>query len=139
MSSSEISINVADALPYLEQKFLRLFGKDNESKQLAEWFKTLQGTALTMTSKVQCLGMRSPVPFDSIYQPTRLLVPDNEEGSEESFVWTDRASRSMLRGRALNKRSILVDEFLRCDEDAVLVSGPGWGKTTLLHSIFRKT
>jgi hypothetical protein len=32
-----------------------------------------------------------------------------------------------------------VDEFLWRDQDAVIRSGPGWGKTTLMHYIYRST
>ena len=134
----EINIS-ADALVYAEQKFLRLFGKDRESVQLASWFKGLQQTALTQTSTVHCVGMRNPLPFDNIYQPTRLLVGLDEGArqSTESYVWGDRVSRSILRGRAFNEKSITIGEFFQRDQDAIIFGGPGWGKTTFLHYIFR--
>ena len=135
------SFNIsADALEYAEQKFLKLFGKDYESVELASWFRNLQGTALTQTATVNCLGMRSPLPFDSIYQPTRLLVtPDKSELSaiDSTFAWTDRVTRSILRGRTFGEKSITIDDFLQRDEDALLFGGPGWGKTTFLHYVFR--
>jgi hypothetical protein len=135
------SINIsADAIEYAEQKFLRLFGKDHESKELANWFKGLQQTALTQTASVYCLGMRNPLPFDSIYQPNRILVsPDENEpvDTESSFVYGDRVSRSILRG--LNQKPVTVEEFLKRDQDALIFGFPGWGKTTFLHHIFRST
>jgi hypothetical protein len=141
MGDPGISINLGDALPYAEEKFLKLFGKDSESKQLAEWFKSLHETALTQTAKVHCVGMRNPLPFDNIYQPNRVLVsPDEGEVSPaESYAWDDKATRSILRGRAFNVKSITVAEFLRRDQDALIRGGPGWGKTTFLHHIFRST
>ena len=42
--------------------------------ELKEWFRRLQTTALIQAASVQCLGMRDPVPFLDIYQPTRLIV-----------------------------------------------------------------
>jgi hypothetical protein len=82
MGNGGITISVGDTLPYLEQKFWQLFGKDAESRELAEWFKVLQTTALVQTASVQCLGMRDPVPFPDIYQPTRLIVaPDPDSAS----------------------------------------------------------
>jgi hypothetical protein len=37
---AEASVNItADALEYVQQKFLRLFGKDSESTELANWFR----------------------------------------------------------------------------------------------------
>jgi hypothetical protein len=141
MGDSTPSINItADAIEYAEQKFLRLFGQDHESKELANWFKGLQQTALTQTASVHCLGMRNPLPFDSIYQPNRILVnPDENEpvDAESSFAYGDRVSRSILRG--LNQKSITVAEFLKRDQDALIFGFPGWGKTTFLHHIFRST
>jgi len=143
MGDTGPSINItADTLEYAEQKFLKLFGKDYESVQLATWFKGLQETALTQTATVHCLGMRKPLPFDSMYQPIRLLVgPDEGETfpAESPYFWGDRVSRSILRGRAFNEKSITIDEFLRRDQDALIFGGPGWGKTTFLHHIFRST
>lgn len=141
MSDSAPSINIsADAIEYGVQKFLRLFGQDSESKELANWFKGLQQTALTQTGSVYCLGMRAPLPFDSIYQPNRILVsPDETEpvDQESSFAYGDRVSRSILRG--LKQRPITVEEFLKRDQDAPIFGFPGWGKTTFLHHIFRST
>lgn len=135
------SINVGEALLYAEEKFRKLFGKDEETKQLVEWFKGLHETALVQTAKVHCVGMRNPLPFESIYQPNRVLVgPDEDEGPPtDSYVWEDKVSRSILRGRAFNEKSIAIAEFLRRDQDALIRGGPGWGKTTFLHHIFRLT
>lgn len=136
----ELYENVSAALLCAEEKFLKLFGNDNDGVQLAEWFKGLQATALTQTASVQCLGMRNPLPFDSIYQPTRVIVAtDKDDTQTGSYAWEDRVSRSILRGRAFNERSVTIDEFLLRDQDALIFSGPGWGKTTFLHHIFRAT
>ena len=136
-----VSINVsADGLEYGVQKFLKLFGKDYESQELAKWYETLHETALIQTAKVYCVGMRNPLPFENVYQPTRLLVPPERGASDaESYAWGDRVSRSILRGRSANADSITIDEFLRRDQDALIRGGPGWGKTTFLHHLFRST
>jgi hypothetical protein len=146
MANPDLTIKIdATALEYAEQKFWKWFGKDVESKQLAEWFKGLHQTALVQTSTVHCVGMRNPLPFDSIYQPNRvLLTPDEDETSPtEPYTWDGKvtrstlASRSILRGRAFNVEPTTVAEFLRRDQDALIRGGPGWGKTTFLHHIFR--
>ena len=63
MGDSGASINLsADALEYVQQKFLKLFGKDSETVQLTSWFKGLQETALAQTASMHCLGMRNPLP-----------------------------------------------------------------------------
>ena len=139
----DASINItADALEYAEQKFLKLFGKDQGSTELKGWFRGLQQTAHTLAASVHCLGMRRPLPFDSIYQPTRLLVArDSGEASAEasSFAWENKVSRSILRGRAYEEKSIPICDFLQRDDDALIFGGPGWGKTTFLHHVFRTT
>jgi hypothetical protein len=140
MGEPSISISVTSGLlDYTEQKFLKLFGKDSEGLALAGWFKGLQQTALMQTTYVHCLGMRTPLPFDSIYQPNRILVSseENELDRESSFIHEDRVSRSILRG--LNQKAITIEEFLKRDQDAMIFGFPGWGKTTFLHYIFRST
>lgn len=139
MGDGGITISLGEALPYLEQRFFKLFGQDAENRELKEWFQGLQKTALAQTASVQCLGMRDPVPFPDIYQPTRLIVsPDPDAAtSEESFHFENRLSRSISRGRAFNEQHISVEAFLRRDQDALIRSGPGWGKTTLMHYIYR--
>ena len=136
-----LSINVsADGLEYGVQKFLKLFGKDYETQELAKWYRGLHETALIQTANVHCVGMRNSLPFDSVYQPTRLLVaPEKTDSDAESYTWTDRITRSILRGRASNADSITIGEFLRRDQDALIRGGPGWGKTTFLHHLFRST
>jgi hypothetical protein len=143
MDDSSPSVNITpELIEYGVQKFLKLFGKDYESVELAKWFKGLQGTALTQTATVHCLGMLNPLPFSQIYQPTRLLVgPDLDDTlpRNSALVWTDRVSRSMLQGRAFNAKLIEIHDFLRRDQDALIFGGPGWGKTTFLHHVFRST
>jgi hypothetical protein len=141
MGDSGLSINItADAIEYAEQKFLSLFGRDDQSKELANWFKSLHQTALTQTASVYCVGMRNPLPFDSVYQPNRILVSPDENDPVDtgsSFAHTDRVSRSILRG--LSHKVVTVEEFLKRDQDALIFGFPGWGKTTLLHHLFRST
>ena len=137
---TELHDNVSAALSRAEEKFLELFGNDDEGTGLTGWFERLQTTALMQTASVQCLGMRKPLPFDNIYQPTRVIVaPDEDDATAESYSYGDRVSRSILRGRAFNEKSITVEDFLRRDQDALIFSGPGWGKTTFLHHVFRIT
>ena len=139
MGDGGLTISLGDSLPYLEQRFLKLFGQDEDAKALKEWFRRLQTSALVQVATVQCLGMRDPVPFPDIYQPTRLIVgadPDTDT-KEEFFAHDNRLSRSVRREMAFNARMISVDEFLWRDQDAIIRSGPGWGKTTLMHYIYR--
>jgi hypothetical protein len=134
-----ITISLGDALPYFEEKFLRLIGKDHETEDLKSWFRSLQTTALEQTAFVKCVGMQRAIPFENIYQPTRLyLGPEAvEKVVSRSYAHHNRVSRSLVAARMLEERSLTADELLQKDEDAIIYAKPGWGKTTLLHHIFR--
>lgn len=74
MGTTGITFEFGDSLPYLEDRFLRLIGKDQATKEAMTWFKGIQATALKQASHVQCVGMHTPIPHHLIYQPTRLKV-----------------------------------------------------------------
>jgi hypothetical protein len=137
MSDMGVNISLADTLPYLEQRFLSIFGKDAESTELASWFKSIQTTATQMTAGVQCVGMQRPIPFHGIYQPTRLIVKGRLSDAGESFSYEDRAGRSIALARITEERSVPIQQFLADKHDAIIFAGPGWGKTTFLHHVFR--
>jgi hypothetical protein len=142
MENSGVTVSVgSDLLLYFEQRLLKMFGKDYDSVELANWFKGLQTSAFVQTSTVQILGMRNPLPFESLYQPTRLIVDPEPEDLRESqaYAWSDRTSVSIMRSRRFSESTVGIKEFLRRDQDAVILSGPGWGKTTFLHHIFRSS
>ena len=138
---NDININLGDILPYLEQRFLQLIGKDRASTEIASWFSTLQKTAMLQASQVKCIGMHCPLPLAEIYQPTRLKVKGLSGNRErgQSFPRQDKISRSIAQGAAIEERIIGVDDFLRRGENAIVYAGPGWGKTTLLHHVFLVT
>src|SRR6185312_1822754 len=60
-----------------------------------------------------------------------------EASRSESFYHEDDAIRSILAGRKLQERSISIANFLASKENSIIYAGPGWGKTTFLHHIFR--
>jgi len=135
----DLNVSFGDCLPYLEQRFLEIIGKDLASREASAWFNSLLKTALVQATNVYCVGMHYPLPFETIYQPTRLLV-DGSAGTSrgESFYHEDEVSRSIVQGKKLEARSVGVDDFLANRSDAIIYAGPGWGKTTFLHHIFRR-
>src|SRR5271157_3858308 len=141
MGEQTFSIDLGDSLPYFEDRIRAIFGKDAASLDLANWFRQLQSTAAKQTSVVYCVGMHRPVPFESIYQPTRLTIKGRPRRSEdtESYSFVDKAARSIALGLEMDQHSISIPDFMATGEDAVIFSGPGWGKTTFLHHIFRRT
>lgn len=139
MGDSGITIPIGDCLPYLELKFKEMIGKDPATLEAAEWFTSLEKTAMVQAKHVYCVGMHSPLPFETIYQPTRLRVAGAEGASRsESFYHEDDAIRSILEARRLQQRSVSIEVFLASHESAIIYAGPGWGKTTFLHHIFRR-
>jgi hypothetical protein len=138
MGDMRISIDLGDTLPYLEQRFLQLIGKDRTNNDTASWFSSLQRTAILQASHVQCIGMHRPLLLREIYQPTRLKVrgPTNSREKLESFPHQDKVSRSIAQAGATEERVIRVTEFVKRGENAIIYAGPGWGKTTFLHHVF---
>ncbi|MGD0906347.1 MAG: hypothetical protein ABSA96_02115, partial [Candidatus Acidiferrales bacterium] len=141
MGDAGVTISLGDTLPYLEERFLQIIGKDRASQETRAWFSGLQKTAFNQASLVQCIGMHRPLPLSQIYQPTRLKVRGLNEKSEgsPSFPPQDRVSRSIVQASALEDRITNVDAYLRRGENAIVYAGPGWGKTTLLHHVFLKS
>ncbi len=138
MGDPSFNIDLGDSLPYLEQRFLQIFGKDQATQEACEWFKALQNTAVIQTSHVHCIGALRPLPFDKVYQPTRLTYKRSHSSSAESFAYENRISRSIVAEKMQIEVSITVDELLSSHEDVIIYAGPGWGKTTFLHHIYRR-
>lgn len=138
MGETSVNINLGDTLPYLEQRFLQLIGKDQATTETASWFSNLQKTAMLQASQVQCIGMHRPLPLAEIYQPTRLKVTGlaDDLRKRETFPEQGKIGRSILQAGTLEVRLIGVDQFLKRGDNAVIYAGPGWGKTTFLHHVF---
>lgn len=107
--NGDISIDVGDALPYYTEKLLALFGQDSATRAANERFVRMQHMGVERASSIQCIGMPVPVPIERLYQPSRLLP-----------------------------RTTLED-LIASQKSAVIMAGPGRGKTTLLHWIFVTT
>ena len=138
MGIFSIELNATDALLYLEEKAKRFFGKDAASVEASKWLSSLQNTALVQTRAVQCVGMHKPVPFDDIYQPTSLVIKGVLQRRQETYAYETNVSRSIIASRVASYRAVNVESFLASPDDAVIFAGPGWGKSTFLHYIFRR-
>src|SRR5712671_7949676 len=53
----------------------KYFDKDAESVALFDWLERRTAHAAHTASFVWVVGMRQPLPLDTIYQPTRLQIP----------------------------------------------------------------
>ncbi len=133
-----IDLDAGSALRYLEEKAKGFFGKDAASAKAASWLSNLQNTALEQTRGVHCVGMHKPVPFDDIYQPTSLVIKGTPRKDQETYVYENRASRSIVASRSSAYRPVNVEAFLSNPDDAIIFAGPGWGKSTFLRYIFRR-
>lgn len=47
-------------------------------------------------------------------------------------------AQAIARSRAEEFLSLTFESFLDSPEDTVVFAGPGWGKTTFLHHVFRR-
>jgi hypothetical protein len=138
MGGLSIKLDLGTALPLLEEKAKRLFGKDFASQEAASWIAGLQNTALTQSSSVQCVGMHKPVPFDDIYQPTTLVIKGTAQPQQETYAYQDHVARSIVASHALSSRRVNIERFLASPDDAIVFAGPGWGKTTFLRYLYRR-
>jgi hypothetical protein len=132
----ELSIDVGGAYPFIEQRVLQIFGKDAASGAERDWLRSLHETATHQASRVQCVGMANPVPFEAIYQPTHLFRKGIRRTSSD-FAYQSRTQRSFLAEQNQTFRSITLHELLALGEDGIIFAGPGWGKTTFMSSVFR--
>jgi len=134
--SEGITFDVGGAYPYIEQRVLQIFDKDAASVAEREWLKSLHETAAHQASRVQCVGMSNPVPFEAIYQPTHLFRKGVRRTSSE-FAYESRTQRSILAEQVQTFQPISLDDLLSLGEDGIIFAGPGWGKTTFVSSVFR--
>jgi hypothetical protein len=134
--SDGVTFDVGGAYPYIEQRVLQIFGKDAASAAERDWLKSLHETAAHQASRVQCVGMANPVPFETIYQPTHLFRKGIRRTSTE-FAYGSRTQRSFLAEQVETFRPISLDDLLALGEDGIIFAGPGWGKTTFMSSVFR--
>jgi hypothetical protein len=133
-----LSVNLdASALEYLEEKAKSIFGKDSAAVELGAWLKGLQSTAMSQARFVQCVGMHKPIDFHAIYQPTSLAIR-SAIGTGDTYAYQNRVSRSISASHAMAYKAINIEDFFEDDNDSIIYAGPGWGKTTFLHSIYRR-
>ena len=112
--NGNVSIELGDAVPYLIECVKSWFGKDKLSTEAKARFERLFGMSINMASNIQCIGMWKPIPIKDIYQPTRL---------NQSFL-------SMIP--ELNE-DVTIINLIRSNRNAIILAGPGDGKTTLMH------
>ncbi len=132
-------VDLGSALPWAEEKVRSLFGRDQITLERKAFLKQLHDTAVEMTRFVQCIGMQKPVPFEKIYQPTKLRVRSGFDiSTAAAFHEQNRIAKSIILARSHELTTVSVEDFLASPENAVVFAGPGWGKTTFLHHIFRR-
>jgi hypothetical protein len=123
------SVDLGGAVPYLVESFLELIGKDAATKEVVRWFSELQKVGLEESSYVQAVGMHQPIPIEDMYQPTRLMWLARHVTLE---IGKER------RNLELSDKPIPLDSFLGFPGNAIILAGPGWGKTTLVRFVFKK-
>ena len=100
------SLDLGGAAQALGDRFLSLFGRDELSTAARAALNRQLETAARHAASVQVIGMDRPVSIFKIYQTTRFRRP-----------WHDE--------------TISFSSILREHQDAVILGGPGTGKTIL--------
>lgn len=101
--------------------------------------RELHSLGVNATSFVHCIGASRAVLFDQIYQPTKLLFRSGLNiSASAAFEAQNKAAQSIAMSRGQEFHSLTVESFLESPEDTIVFAGPGWGKTTFLHHIFRR-
>jgi hypothetical protein len=120
MSDLSVKIDLESVLPYLADRTLALFGKDAATNDLRDWLHTLQQISYLDASLVQSIGMHSPVPLETIYQPTKITL---ESGSVVAKNITGKHVEYRLPEGRGNP-----EQLLSIPSDFAIIAGPGWGK-----------
>jgi hypothetical protein len=111
---NDVSIDVGSAIPYLVDRVLTLFGKDQEAKDISDRLTKQCSVAVRYASTVQCVGMDRPIPIQNIYQPSRLLKSEHDTSTSEIQIW----------------------QLLKAKQDFIVRAHAGHGKTVLAHWLF---
>ena len=106
----------------------KFFGKDAESVALLEWLERRTVHSAHSASFIYVVGMRQPLPINLIYQPTRLQ-------SVFSQTVIDKDGREWA---TLQPLPISVSDFLEKRVNSIVTAGAGFGKTTFVHSLFKR-
>lgn len=107
----------------------KYFDKDAESVALLDWLERRTAHSAQTASFVWVVGMRQPLPLSVIYQPTRLQVASSR------IVIDEETGRTW---GTLEPQEISVSEFLRERVNSIVTAGAGFGKTTFVHSVFKR-
>lgn len=119
-------------------------GNDLQSTNPAEsryrsLVEELTALGYELTRYVNCIGMHKAVPFDQIYQPTKLLFRSGLNiSAAAAFGEQNKIAQSIAISRGEEFNSLTIEGLLESPEDTIIFAGPGWGKTTFLHHIFRR-
>ena len=133
-----ITISLGDTLPFLWEKFLKVIGRDPTSIALEAWFSQLQQMGLNDASTVQCIGMHTPIPLNEIYRPTRLLWHEIRSNVTRPVGQGGNQVQTLDQRESVSRETeaITTEAFLAKKQNAAIIAGPGWGKTTFLRHLF---
>jgi hypothetical protein len=93
----DISISLGDALPYVEDRVLSLFGKDPSSRQWQNELRNLIRLSFEQAATVQCVGMDTPIAIQQIYQPSRLVNTKEKPDIINVRALLDRGGDAVIR------------------------------------------
>ena len=95
MGDGGISVDLGGCLPYLEQRFREMIGKDPASLEAAAWLSSLQKTAMVLASHVYCVGMHQPLPFKE-HLPADAIADCGIRGEFKEWIVLPRGRRDSV-------------------------------------------
>jgi hypothetical protein len=120
--------DVKETVSALIDRCRGFFGKDAESVALLEWLERRTAHGAQAASFVWVVGMRQPLPLGVIYQPTHLQMALSRTVTDENGrIWG-----------TLEPQEMSVTEFLKDPVNSIVTAGAGFGKTTFMHSLFKR-
>ena len=141
LKGASIESNAPDHMRSSDQSAIGndLQGANPAESRYRSLVEELTALATELTRFVHCIGMHKAVPFNQIYQPTKLLFRSGLNISASAgFGEQNKIARSIAIGRGEEFNSLTIEGLLESPEDTIIFAGPGWGKTTFLHHIFRR-
>jgi hypothetical protein len=120
--------DVKETVTALLDRCRKFFDKDAESVALFDWLQRRTAHGAQAANFVWVVGMRQPLPLALIYQPTRLQMAFSRTVTDENGrTWG-----------TLEPQAMAVSAFLNDKVDSIVTAGAGFGKTTFVHSLFKR-
>ena len=132
----DISLDFGQALEFLLRQFLELLGKGPDVERFRDQIARQIRTSLVEAATVQCVGMHEPIQIGDIYQQVALCPRALSPSDLPSQLEPDDEESAAPAGSSGPPRCSDPLRVVRRTSNALVFSGPGQGKTTMIHWLF---